>query len=670
MKKKIFKILLLTILLFPLSTRTSPAQGIYDWSSIENGTNGVVNAITVYNNKIVIGGSFTQAGGVPANNIAQWDGANWQPVGTGFTDEVYALAVFNGDLIAAGKYLFVNSIDTARIFSYNGSSWQPLGKGFVNRTNEFVKSLLVHDGKLYAAGSFKLNFTSGGASNVAVLESNTWDNLGDGLDLEVMCMTSDGSDIIAGGKFSSSDTAQVNHVARWNNGKWQRIGNGLNGNVYSLTKFNSEIVAGGEFQGHVSRWNSTSWQTLGNGVSDTVKSFGSYQSDLIVGGSFRYAGLSADSLYVNGIALWNGSSWAGLRTGMNSDVRSLLTDNNKLYAVGGFISAGGDSVNHVAYWDTIQTIVISGNVHYVGGPNVISGVAKSLRYDTYTRGVIYYDSSQVQPDGSYQVRVPKDRPTHIIIIAEDEDAPTYSYIPTYYPATIYWENATVINQSTNGTGFDVEVERITNTTNPGSISGQVFLDYTPPGYPTGNNLDIHEGAIVYARVGDSWKSFGISDRFSQYSLGNLPAGTYQLIVNRLGYTTQVKNNVVLSSGQQLLDVNFTLTISDGGSVNISGNTTIIPEGYSLLQNYPNPFNPVSKIKFELPEKGIVNLKVYNTAGQLVSELLNGQVLNAGIYSAEFDGGNLASGVYFYRLEVTSENGAKEFSGSKKMILIK
>jgi hypothetical protein len=121
----------------------------------------------------------------------------------------------------------------------------------------------------------------------------------------------------------------------------------------------------------------------------------------------------------------------------------------------------------------------------------------------------------------------------------------------------------------------------------------------------------------------------------------------------------------------MTSVNFTLVISDGGSVNISGNTSIIPEKYNLLQNYPNPFNPVSKIKFELPEKGIVNLKVYNTAGQLVSELLNEQVLSAGVYTADFDGGNLASGVYFYRLEILNENsGVFEFTGSKKMILLK
>jgi hypothetical protein len=670
MKKYIFKILYLTVLLFPLSTRTSPAQGIYDWSSIQNGTDGVVNAITVFNNKVVIGGSFTRAGGVPANNIAQWDGANWQPVGSGFSNEVYALTVFNGDLIAAGKTLLVSPTDTARIFRLNGLQWDPLGKGFVNRTNEHVRSLLVHNSKLYASGLFKLNLTAGGASNIAVLESNTWTNLGDGLDLEVICMISDGNDIIAGGEFGSSDTAQVNHIARWNDVKWQRMGEGLDGTVYALTNFNGDIVAGGKFTGNISRWNG-SWQVVGNGVSDTVKSFVNYKSNLIVGGSFRFAGSNADSLGVNGIAQWNGSLWQQLRTGMNRDVRALVTDNNKLYAGGGFFSAGGDSVNHIAYWDTVQAITISGNINYVGGGNVSSGIAKAQRYDFYTRGIITYDTSQVQSDGSYIVHVPLGRTIYVIIVAEDEDSPTYSYIPTYYPATIYWENAGVINQSTDGVGYDVTVERITTTPSTGSITGKVFLDYTPSGYPSGNNLDIREGSIVYARVGTEWKAFGLSNRFEDYSLNDLPAGSYQLIVNRLGYTTQVQNNIVLSNGQQLTNVNFTLAISDGGSVNISGNTSVIPEKYNLLQNYPNPFNPVSKIKFELPEKGIVNLRVYNTAGQLVSELLNEQVLSAGVYTADFDGGNLASGVYFYRLEIFNESsGAQEFIGSKKMILLK
>jgi hypothetical protein len=657
---------LLAVLLFPLSSGTISAQEIYDWSSIKNGTNGVVNAITVFDNKIVVGGNFSEAGGVPAANIAMWDGINWQALGSGFPEEVYALAVFKNELIAAGKYIQTGS-DTARVFKFTAGQWLPLGNGFVFRTNEHVRALLVDDNKLYAAGLFKLNQTAGGASNIAVYDEqqDRWDNLGDGLDLEVFCMIAHNDDIIAGGEFTSSDTAQVNHVAKWNNNKWQRIGDGLNGTVRALTIFNSEIIAGGEFPGHISRWTG-SWQVLGNGVSDTVKSLSTFKSNLVAGGSFRYAGLGSDSLFVNGIAQWNGSVWQGLTSGMNKDVRALLSDNGKLYAGGGFFSAGGDSVNHVAYWDTVATVQVNGVIKYVNGTPVNNGVAKAVRYDIYTRGIITYDTSLVGIDGTYELTVPVNRPARIIIYAEDE----LDYIPTYYPATIYWENATVIEQNIDGEGYDITVEEIENTGNPGSISGKVILDYTPQGYPSGNNLEIRSGAVVYARIGGSWKAFGVSNRFENYRLNNLPEGSYQIIVNRLGYSTEVMNNVTLAPGQQLQNVDFTLTISDGGSVNVSGNTSMIPESYMLHQNYPNPFNPVSSIKFEIPERSNVTLKVYNVTGQVVSELLNEQVLSAGIYTAQFDGGNLSSGIYFYSLVISGENGTNKFSGTKKMILVK
>ncbi len=93
---------------------------------------------------------------------------------------------------------------------------------------------------------------------------------------------------------------------------------------------------------------------------------------------------------------------------------------------------------------------------------------------------------------------------------------------------------------------------------------------------------------------------------------------------------------------------------------ISGN---IPASYSLDQNYPNPFNPVTNIKFGIPKAGNVKLVIYDLSGREVSRLVD-QSLNAGYYNADFNAVNLASGVYFYRLE------AKDFTDVKKMILVK
>ena len=84
----------------------------------------------------------------------------------------------------------------------------------------------------------------------------------------------------------------------------------------------------------------------------------------------------------------------------------------------------------------------------------------------------------------------------------------------------------------------------------------------------------------------------------------------------------------------------------------------------LEQNYPNPFNPTTTIKFALAETQKAELKVFDILGNEVSTLFNGIADGGKVYETEFDGANLSSGIYFYRLE--SENKVE----SRKMLLIK
>ena len=85
--------------------------------------------------------------------------------------------------------------------------------------------------------------------------------------------------------------------------------------------------------------------------------------------------------------------------------------------------------------------------------------------------------------------------------------------------------------------------------------------------------------------------------------------------------------------------------------------------YELSQNYPNPFNPTTRIKYELKEAGFVSLKVFDMLGREVANLLN-ERRSAGSYEVTFNAANVASGIYFYRLD------ASTFSQTKKMILVK
>jgi len=90
---------------------------------------------------------------------------------------------------------------------------------------------------------------------------------------------------------------------------------------------------------------------------------------------------------------------------------------------------------------------------------------------------------------------------------------------------------------------------------------------------------------------------------------------------------------------------------------------LLPTVYSLYNNYPNPFNPATTISYDLPKQSMVTLKVYNIVGEEIAILVNSEQ-NAGRYKIDWNASQLASGVYFYRIQ------AAEFVDVKKMILLR
>lgn len=111
-----------------------------------------------------------------------------------------------------------------------------------------------------------------------------------------------------------------------------------------------------------------------------------------------------------------------------------------------------------------------------------------------------------------------------------------------------------------------------------------------------------------------------------------------------------------------LDPNKPVGVED----EISG---LIPNSIELYGNYPNPFNPSTKIKYSVPESGIVNISVFNTLGEKVESinLFN----NAGLNEFNFNAANLSTGVYFFKVSLESSSSGKNFqSKTGKMILLK
>jgi hypothetical protein len=85
--------------------------------------------------------------------------------------------------------------------------------------------------------------------------------------------------------------------------------------------------------------------------------------------------------------------------------------------------------------------------------------------------------------------------------------------------------------------------------------------------------------------------------------------------------------------------------------------------YSLSNNYPNPFNPTTTIKYQIPERNFVSIKVFDVLGNEIETLVD-EEMSQGKYEVKFDGSLLSSGIYFYKIAVGN------FVETKKMILLK
>lgn len=144
-------------------------------------------------------------------------------------------------------------------------------------------------------------------------------------------------------------------------------------------------------------------------------------------------------------------------------------------------------------------------------------------------------------------------------------------------------------------------------------------------------------------VAGSVKSAGNSNELRNYSFTdkNLTSGQFEY-----------KLIPIDNDGNSVADNSFITSIEIG-----------IPVTFAVSQNYPNPFNPVTKIDFQIPVDALVNVKIYDMAGREVANIVN-EFKTAGYYSVQFDGSNLASGMYIYNIS------AGNFSTSKRMMMIK
>jgi len=167
---------------------------------------------------------------------------------------------------------------------------------------------------------------------------------------------------------------------------------------------------------------------------------------------------------------------------------------------------------------------------------------------------------------------------------------------------------------------------------PNLLFGQIFISKADTSYVYGfEAANITTNAIPLAKM------FTFSDAFSHNNLTPTEIVTMRQPIQKLfihkadAYmTNEFVSDEILTSVDKTIIKTFT------------------PNTFSLSQNYPNPFNPTTTIKFDLPKRTFVTLKVYDVVCREVATLIN-EELQCGEYNIVFDAKGLASGVYFYHL---------------------
>jgi hypothetical protein len=237
--------------LFVAGDFTQAASGFLTWDGVQASAAGALSPGGQILTQLVhddgtgpvlyVGGKFSSIGGVAANNVARWDGANWSQLGSQEpNNSVHALA-FHDDgagggaqLYAGGVFLEAGGQFVFGIARFDGAAWHEVGQGF----------------------------------NQAVFALESFD---DGA----------GAQLYAGGRFSSAPPHAAERIARWDGVRWWQVGDGFTGHVYTLATFDDgsgpALLAGGSFvssgatpMAHLAHWTGTAWTEFGGGASNLV----------------------------------------------------------------------------------------------------------------------------------------------------------------------------------------------------------------------------------------------------------------------------------------------------------------------------------------------------------------------------------------------------------------
>lgn len=558
--------------------------------------------------------------------IAKWDGSSFSKAGTGITTVAYALETIGNTLYAGGNFnIFSSAGQLNRIAQYNITTgetgeWVPVGQGFTNSLTSGDASVLClkkFGSVLYAGGGFT-NSGSRIVRNVAFWNGTDWLPLGDGLwnfnnsyllSVKTMDIAADGSVFVAG-IFNNAGNASAKNSAVFRNNQWYSLGQGLesqSGNFMGKAPMSSAI-------------NGNDWFIGG----DFEQAGGNPSYKLA-----RYSGVSNSAVnppeaYVNrtinssGLYNFNDSTGStGIGINLNASGQGYIG-----------VSRYGEGPENVSFTRSSDPANIS-DYRFVVSQSGLSDINAEVRFvisQIPNNGII--DISDVTV---YKRAIPGQG-------MFDSVYTTYSGDTIIAHVNSFSEF--IFGSDTNP--LPVELISFTSLVNANSVE----LNWSTEFEQNNSGFDIERQII---NGSDSW-----------IKIANVQGN---------GNSNEPKNYTYTDNGLQTGKYSYRLKQMDYNGnfeyFNLDSEVEVgVPKDFALSQNYPNPFNPVTKINYDIPKDGKVNLIIYDVTGREVAALVNNELQPAGYYTITFNAINLSSGVYFCRLV------AGDFVSTKKLVLLK
>lgn len=359
-----------------------------EFAIVASVSDGYIRIVTPSDEGLIVGGTFSRAGGAFMRGLALWDGAAWRPWdgGVDFRDQtLQGIAVLRGVVHMAGSFfrpanaavlvrtpdgrweadtafaqassaqasptdLMITTSD-GRYFGSPGR-WSRFDSPMLNGD---VADLAVLNGELYASGTFTA-FGNVALNRLARRGPFGWEATGEGLDQPPSALAAYGGTLYAAGIFALPGVPDVVRLVRMDGAGWTPI-SVSGGPLNALAVFGGELLLGGSITAvegvpvqWLGAWNGRTARAFPGAFNGQVSMCKVVNGELYAGGAFRYEG----ARLFNRIARWDGSQWQPLGSGLDGVPGDAAWYNGRLYVCGGFRTAGGVSSFGIAAWDGSQ----------------------------------------------------------------------------------------------------------------------------------------------------------------------------------------------------------------------------------------------------------------------------------------------------------------------------